>query len=94
MQTMRDTMPSRPDLMAHSDVMAVAANEPQSADDHYFRLLGVMLAAGVSATFWMAVLAIALPTISVFPTTIALTLTGLGIACFVSASLFAIRTAN
>ena len=94
MQTMHDTMTSRPDLMARADVMAVAANEPQSADDYYFRLLGVMLAAGVSAGFWMVVLAVALPAISVWPTTMALTLTGMGIASFICASLFAIRTAN
>lgn len=94
MQTFRDTMTSRPDSLAHPVTMALATTDQPPADDRHSRLLGVMLAAGVSAAFWMAVVAVALPTISVFPTAMTLALTGMGIASFVSASLFAIRTAN
>ena len=71
--------------------VVVRTSQQSHNPDLYYRVLGVALASGVSALFWCAVLAVALPALGITPTAKGLLLIGLSIASFVSASLFALR---
>ena len=71
--------------------LVARASQRSHNPDRYYRVLGVALASGVSALFWCAVLAVALPAMSITPTATGLVLIGLSIASFVSASLCALR---
>ena len=71
--------------------MLVRTSQQSHNPDLYYRVWGVALASSVSALFWCAVLAVALPVLSVTPTASALALTGLTIAAMISATLFALK---
>lgn len=71
--------------------VAVAPNLSDATTNAIYRNLGVALAAGISAAFWIAALGFALPALNITPSSIGLALTGLSIACVVSAALVALR---
>ncbi len=71
-----------------------AIHPSQSHSDVFYNGLGIGLAAGVSGTFWVGVLALAAPAANLALTTPALAMTGIGISCVVSAALLALRRAG
>lgn len=64
---------------------------PSGDPDAFYRRLGLAVTAGISASFWMTVLAMALPAIGIVPSMLAIGLTGAAIAATVCATLVALQ---
>lgn len=74
-------------------VIAATADNPDVGTAHD-RLLGLVLSAGISAGFWVAVLALGLPYVGITPNTAALVATGASIASVVTTTLIALNCSN
>lgn len=89
-QTISVPIATRP--LADRPAAAHAIQPAAEPRDLYYRVLGIFLASGFSAMFWVGVLAIVMPAWNTAPSTPALVITGLAIATVVSVSVWAITS--